>query len=368
MEIKSVRDFNKFIKSKDARGPILIFGEEKNWVKESIKLVYDIINSFPEINIIEIDGETVTYDEIINSCETLPFMSDKKLVYIKNPYFLLKTNNSPTAEISELLTKYITRIPEEVILLIGVIGETDTRNKVVTAIKNSGTLVEYKKIKGDELHKWVMDEFDKYGKTISKADLIYMISEIGSSTESLETEIDKLCSYAIEEEVINKRHIDNIVYKSLESNIFKMVDSISRRDAEKALTILKNLLFQREDHLRILGMIIRQYRMLYLVKQNMEQNKPNSEIEKSLKLTGFTLQNFMKQARVYGSRELMKSLNKCLDTDFNIKMGKYQPEMALELLIVELCKWKYQEHPDILLGVFDIHQENKNTPMGCLIT
>lgn len=338
MDIKSVKDFNKFIKSKDARGAILIFGEEKNWVKESIKLVYNVIDSFPEINVIELDGETVTYDEIINSCETLPFMSDRKLVHIKNPYFLLKANAAPSAEISELLTKYIVGIPKEVILLMSIIGETDGRNKVITAVKNSGTLVEYKKIKGDELHKWVLDELDKYGKTISKADLIYLISEIGSSTESLETEIDKLCSYAIEEEEINKKHIDEIVYKSLESNIFKMVDSISRREAERALTILKNLLFQREDHLRILGMIIRQYRMLYLVRQNMEQNKPNSEIEKSLKLTGFTLQNFIKQAKAYGSRELMKALNKCLETDFKIKMGRYQPDMALELLIVELCK------------------------------
>lgn len=338
MDIKSIKDFIKFIKSKDIEGSIIVFGDEKALVKESIKQAYEIIHSFPEINIIEIDGESVTYDAIVNSCETLPFMFDKKLVHIKNPYFLLKSNSSPSAEISELLSKYIGNIPKETILLITINGEIDSRNKVVTAIKNIGTMVEYKKIKGEELHKWVLDKLNRYGKTISKADLMYLISESGGSTESLESEIEKLCAYTLNEDVIAKKHIDDIMYKSLESNIFKMVDSISRKDAEKALVILKNLLFQKEDHLRILGMIIRQYRMLYLVKQHIEQNISNSEMERSLKLSGFTLQNFIKQSKGYNGRELMKSLNKCLEIDYSIKIGKYQPEMALELLIIELCK------------------------------
>lgn len=339
MEIKNIKDFLKHIKSRDINGGILIFGEEKDLIHQSIDAIYDLIISFREMNIIEIDGENVTFDEILNSCETIPFMSEKKLVHIKNPYFLLKgSSGASSSEITDALSKYIPSLSKDIILLLSSTGEVEVKNKVVAAFKNAGLLVEYKKYKGEDLNKWVVDQFEAYGKSISKADLMYLISEIGASTDMLAREIEKLCAFAIDEEVITKAHIDEISYKSLESNIFKMVDYMSKKDAEKSLSILRNLLFQKEDHLRILGMIIRQYRLLYLVLLSLKSNKSNSEIERSLKISGFVLQNFVKQSRGYNEKDLIKSLNLCLEKDFEIKSGKYPPDLGLEMLIVELCK------------------------------
>jgi DNA polymerase-3 subunit delta len=168
--------------------------------------------------------------------------------------------------------------------------------------------------------------------------LIYFISEVGTSLEQIESEIEKLCFYEIGENLINRNQIDAVVSKSTESNIFKMVDDISRKDASGAISILNALLFKKEEHLKILGMIIRQYRLLLMIKLNSNNKVSGDSIKSSLKLKDFTFQNMLKQSRMYDENSLKNALSKCLEVDSEIKTGRFNPELALEMLIVELCK------------------------------
>lgn len=65
------------------------------------------------------------------------------------------------------------------------------------------------------------------------------------------------------------------------------------------------------------------------------------EASKKLKLRGFPLQNIMKQSRYCDYDALIQALNRCLETDFNIKSGVFsadEADIALETLIVELCR------------------------------
>ncbi len=66
------------------------------------------------MNYIVLDGKDVNFDKILNACETLPFMSNKKIVLIKDlPLFKNKKEagedlgewNDP--KLKEILIKYI---------------------------------------------------------------------------------------------------------------------------------------------------------------------------------------------------------------------------------------------------------------------
>lgn len=348
MEVKSFKDYTKIIKSNTLNGAFAIYGQEKYLTDESIRMIYSKIKSFPELNIITLDGDGINTDSITNSFESIPFMCDRKIIHIKNPDFLKKpvrgqdgAEKKPKGlqnDIMELLIKYVNELPDDIILLITYDGEADDRNKLISTIKSIGYKVEYKWLRGAELFDWIIERAAKEDKSISKADASYLSAIVGSSMEKLDGEIAKLCSYLKDEEAIKREHIDSVVSKSLENNIFKMVDNISKKDAEGALSILNVLFFQKEDFSKIIGMIIRQYRLMLMIKLYKDEGMNSEKIESKLKLHRFVYDNMSRLCNTYDIKTLKEALNLCLNTDYDIKRGRYSPEMGLELLIVELCR------------------------------
>lgn len=361
MELKSFDDLKKILNDKlnnnilRAGLPIIIYGIEKQLIKDSIKLIYSIVNVLPELNIVTLEDSFVSYDEVVNACETLPIMSDIRIVHIKNPYFLKKANSdsedvkrqavlsSESDGLVDYIKNLVKSMPENILLLISHEDEIENKNKLLSSIKNNGFTLEFKMLKGEELYSYIAGTFERKGKKISRSDILYFAGLLGNSMEQMEIEIEKLLAYAMEEEHVTRIHIDDIVHKSIENNIFKMVDSISVKNAETAISILDALLFQKEEPLRILGMIIRQYRLLYLVNLMIEQSKSFEEIKSSLKekkiiLMDFVINNLIKQSRNFESGVLRKALTLCLNADENIKSNRLTPELVLETLIVQLCR------------------------------
>lgn len=354
MELKSYKELKDMLKDNTSGFSIIIFGVEKKLIKDSINLICDTVQILPELNVVTLEGERISYDEIVNACETLPIMGGKRIVHIKNPQFLKKSTTNDSDEVKkqpadqkdglvDYLSNYVKSIPSDGILIISYDNEVDFKNKMLHAIKSKGYALEFKKLKGEELNNSIIASFEKNGKKISKSDLFYFTATIGSSSEIMEQEIEKVCMYAANEDFVTKKHIDEIVTKGIENNIFKMVDSISIKNADTAMSILNVLLFQKEEPLRILGMIIRQYRILYLIYLMVEQRKSIEEIKSNLKskkmnLMDFVVNNYIKQARNYNAVALRESLSLCFKADYNIKTNKFAPELVLETLIVQLCK------------------------------
>jgi hypothetical protein len=67
MEIKSYKDFEKNAAANTLKSPIIIFGEENYLIKQCIKKVYSRVISFPELNIVTMEGVNITVDSITKS-------------------------------------------------------------------------------------------------------------------------------------------------------------------------------------------------------------------------------------------------------------------------------------------------------------
>ena len=366
MIINSYSDFEKQVKEKGLSGGIIVCGQEKQLIDKTVGRIYSLIDMLPDMNITRLSGESISQDEVFNACETFPVMASKRLVHIKNAEFLLKgkkkkqsedkdeaEDKEETAEkdekddgeqgIGKFIADYIPHIPDYTILLMTYNGKINDRCKAAAAVKSAGVYVFYQTLRKDMLYKWIEREFDEQGKSITKSDIYYLTSIAGYNTEQLEMEIEKLVCYCKDEKLITRKHIEAVVHRSLEDNIFKMVDSITTRNADAALSILNVLLTEKEKPLKILAMINRQFRLLLMAKGCMQENLSPDEIKSRLKLNMFdnAFKNFLIQARNSQEGVLRGALNKCLETDCSMKNGTYGSDgndMALEMLIIELCK------------------------------
>lgn len=346
MIINNYSDFEKAIKGKSLCGGVIVCGQEKQLIDKTVDRIYSLINMLPDMNITRLSGDDLSQDQVLNACETFPIMAGKRLVHIKNADLLFKGEKAEGEEsgLGAFMADYLTRVPDYTILLMTAYGDINEKRKAVAGVKAAGMYIRYQAFKRDELNKWIEGALAAQGKTITKSDIYYLTSLAGTSTEQLEMEIEKLVCYCKDESMITREAIEAVVHRDLEDNIFKMVDSITKRNADTALSILDTLLTEKEKPLIILSMINRQFRQLLMVKGCMEENMSPDEIKSRLKLNkmkDFAFNNLLSQARSSQEKELRSAMKICLDTDYSMKNGMYsgdEYDMALEMLVIELCK------------------------------
>ena len=80
------QDFTVNINKGRLKTLYLFYGEEDYLIDHTLKLLKDkyIDNSFETLNYQILEGKDIQFEDIHNACETLPFMSDKKIVVVKD--------------------------------------------------------------------------------------------------------------------------------------------------------------------------------------------------------------------------------------------------------------------------------------------
>jgi len=84
---------------------ILLFGEEKLLINDEIskikqKLVPDYLEA---VNFIPLDGKNVHIEEIINACQTVPLITDKKLVVVYDAGFFEGSRGEQKSQVKNRL-------------------------------------------------------------------------------------------------------------------------------------------------------------------------------------------------------------------------------------------------------------------------
>ncbi len=153
-------DLENRIKENKFENYYIFCGFNENMIKKNIKDIIDknVNEDFGDLNYFKYDGNTVQYDEIFNACETLPFMSEKKVVVIYRADFLTdktKNVNKNGNEIIKKLQDYAARVPPHCILIMYYVYDND-REKLSSKVRKldkKACVVEFTKLKGAMLQK-----------------------------------------------------------------------------------------------------------------------------------------------------------------------------------------------------------------------
>lgn len=340
----------KKIKSRDLKSVYLFYGEEVYLIDYIIKCLKDtfIDQSFEALNYTVLEGEEVNLDKIVNACETLPFMSEKKIVIINDfqPLMSKKGEGSPMEEVNiKALSKYILEL-DDYLCLVFVIKQKDAKksNQIYKSIKKAGDIVELKKLKGRDLDKWIENSFKKHGKKISKSNINYFIQESSyydsnrsKTLYDLENEIIKVCNYLPGKSEVDKKTIDFLIPKPLEMNIFNLLNNISNKNGDNAIRLFNEMYISNEPALFILHMIVRQLRNMLSYKVLKMKGYSEGDIQNKIRLSNYEYKKVSAQSNNFTVNQLEKAMFHCLQTDKTIKSSLIDDRLAMEILITNLC-------------------------------
>lgn len=332
------RKIFKDIKAGGFRGVYLFFGDEQFIKEEALNQTIETLieSQFMDLNCSILEGSQVNLEDIINACETLPFMAEIRLVIIKDLPILYGRSGNEIDE--EGLMKYMQGMSESTCLILYCRENIDKRKRIYKFINKSGKALEFQHLKGKDLYTWVGQTIKRQGKEIASRDIGHLIDMVGNNLEDLSNEIKKLISYVGENKTIKSQSIDEVVVPTLEQGIFQLVDALGEKRAEEALVVLGNLMYERGEAIQpILAMIARQFRLILQCKLLHSVGFSNQSIGRKLKQRDFVVRKCLAQGRNFSIEQLKEGLNLCLRIDYEIKTGYIQDTLGLELITVKMC-------------------------------
>jgi len=295
-----------------------------------------------------LEGQQVTPEQLRPICETMPFLAEKRLVIIKG--LLGRFESKPRAggrkktaskanrqNECKSLAACIGEVPDSTIVIL-VDGKVGGGNPLRKALSSKATVKTFPWMRNPELREWIRRRVKKEGGSISSPAVDLLVSHVGSNLWTMSSEIEKLILFTSGRR-IEGEDVGRVVSYAREVNVFAMVDAILEFKARVAEQALHQLLQRGAAPAYLLVMLARQVRMIVLAKEMRGQRTPETEIQRRLGLTSdYALRKTLEQANSHPMERLKKLYHKLLETDLSIKTGKYDGELALSMLIAELCQ------------------------------
>ncbi len=302
----------------------LLYGNKEYLIQKEIK---KISKNFDNININKFDLNNDIINNIINDCMTLSLFNDKKLVICENANMF----TGSTSKDSEIIEEYLNNPNPDTTLIFTVNNEKiDERKKITKLIKKNGIVKSFNE--NENPHQIVKRLLKGY--QIDNVLINLLIDRVGENNQILENEIEKLKLYK-EDNIITKDDILNVTTKKIDPNTFALLDYIVKNDKNKALEIYYELIKMNEEPIKIITMLANQFRIMYQSKELLKKGLSEKDIAATLKIHPYRVKLAIQNGRKYNSDLLLKYISDLADMDINIKTGKTDKNLALELFILK---------------------------------
>jgi len=241
--------------------------------------------------------EAEFWDEVY----AVPFLNIPKLVILN-----LAERINFLEQISGPLKEFISgkSFFTKLLFLVDYFGDCPVSLKGV--IEKKSYVVDFPQISEENLPEWIVNEFNHHGKKISRTDARALVQRVGDNINEIDAVIQKLLLYHKDNVEITSEAINNFVDSERDYDIKELSESILRRQPDKALVITNQLLRKGEPVPKILGYL----RWFFNYK---------AQYQKDTKL-------------------LSNRLGQILESDLAVKTGLLDEEMALQVLVIKLCR------------------------------
>jgi len=316
------KDFKVSIQNGDFERVYLFYGEERYLAHYYIETLTAALSK-PDV----FDGKV---DTIISAADTLPFLSEKRFVLVRDSKLFTTGRKAE----SDAMAEYLPTVPDSTVLAF-VESEVDRRGRMYKRAMELGCVVECVTPSPQALTEWLVQIFKDENKTI-RPDAANLLIRYGAhNMTTISQEAKKLSAYVGPRQDVTIKDLEAICSPTLQSRVFDMLSAMGNGRMSEALTMYQNMLLMKEQPLMILAMIIRQFRIMLQVKAARDKGMSIAQTAKTLGLRGFVVDEALNHAKRFSIQQLFHALVSCQDTDINIKSGLITAEIGVELLILE---------------------------------
>ena len=331
-------EFFAAVKSGQVAPCYLFEGEEEYTKKSALTALRNAVaaGDFAEMNDSRLTDPAP--DALIAAAETLPFLSDKRLVEIRDSAMLLSGKAKDYDEDAGVkrLTGYFEDLPGTTCMVFYIRGKADARKKLTQLLKKKAVCVAFDPLDDRELTRWIASTLNKAGKKISGDTCQRLWFSAGRDLTLLSNELEKLAAYAGERQEITDADVDAVSVRSTEFKVYDLADTLLSGQGAKALGMLEALLRDGEDRLGLLPLLGRQCRQLKYYRALTAAGCREGELMAKLGVPSFVLRKYREMARAYTLEQLEEMAALCLETEYLVKSGRMTDVGSLENVMLRI--------------------------------
>ena len=325
--------------------PILVLtGEDVGqfeWLKKDIlkKIGYDP----SDLNYSYFDMKEASYAEVELDLVSLPFFADEKIVILDHLLDLTTAKKrNLTDEDLKQFENYLENPSESTRLVIFAEGKLDSKRRLVKLLKRDAQIIEATTPKEQEVKRYFASQAQELGLQFEGDSLDQLLLKSGYDFGELQKNIALLQAYK-EDGQITLEDIEEVVPKSLQDNIFDLTQMILKRQIDQARNLVKDLRLQGEDEIKLIAILLGQFRMFSQVKIFSEEGQSESQIVASLsdlsgrKVNPYQVKFALRDSRRLSLSFLKQAMTTFIETDYAIKSGTYEKDYLFDLALLKVA-------------------------------
>ena len=283
-----------------------------------------------ETDIIKYDLDTISIQEVIADCMTIPFLKKNKVIIIKNPRFLQSQKTHIKHDI-KVLIKYLQNPSDTTILIVDAVGiNIDKNSELFKNFQKYSYIIDIKELDIIECKAWVKRSFAKENVVIGDEALNLLLDYLHGDLLRMEQEVDKLASYKKNDRV-TEADIKLLVSKNYDADIYNLIKAIIQKDRQLINEIYHNLLVTISDVSSIMGLVSKSFMELYTTLKLLQAGYSQNDIANIFGIKPGRAYYLMKDAKQFKLETLENYVTEICELDYKIKNGLIDKNLGLEL-------------------------------------
>lgn len=330
---------------KEKLGPLTVLcGEDVGQYQIAKDLLLRQIDFDPsDLAFAYFDMSEADYSQVDLDLVSLPFFSDEKVVILD--YFSdLTTDKKRHLTDDELkqFEAYLENPVETTRLIILAPGKLDSKRRLVKLIKRDGLVLEANPLKEADLRQYFQKELGRLGLNMDGDVFQYLLGKSNFEFAEISKNLAFLQSYK-GQELITMADIDAAIPKTLQDNIFDLTQMVLQSKMDEARQLVRDLRLQGEDEIKLIAIMLTQFRTYLQVQILQEQGKSESQMVAELseimgrKVNPYQIKFALRDSRYLSIGFLKKVVRLLIETDYQIKTGQFDKDYLFDLTLLKIA-------------------------------
>jgi DNA polymerase III subunit delta len=324
----------------------LLHGDDTFAMTHFVEELYNRMGepSMADLNTIRLDGRLASDEDLRNAAFAMPFLAERRMVVLSNPLARLSAEGAHKRFI-ELLDS----LPDSTALVL-LVEDQLWRGKKWEVLPDDHWLDKWVKQAGKrglrrecilprqtDMPNWIRKQAENSGGKLDPAAALALANITGNDTRLASQEINKLLIYVDFKRPVEAEDVAELCGSGGQVDIFGLVDGIADGNAASAVRMLR-LLLEEQEAASIFAMITRQFRLLLMAREILDEGGNTQTVQHDLGQHPFVAEKLVKQAGRFSMNRLVTIYHRLLELDKSMKTSQMTPDLAIETFIVELAR------------------------------
>ena len=296
-----------------------------------------------DLNFAYFDMKEVDYKSLELELVSLPFFADEKIVILDH-FLDITTAKKRYLSDDELKSfeAYLENPLPSSKLVIFAEGKLDSKRRLVKLLKRDATVFEAIEPKEQEIRAYFQEWAQELGLNFAGKSFEQLLIKSGFQFSEIQKNLLFLQTYKDNGD-ITEEDIVEAIPKTLQDNIFDLTQLILTKKIDQARDLVKDLTLQGEDEIKLIAIMLGQFRLYTQVKILQESGQTEAKMVSSLghylgrNPNPYQIRFALRDTRGLSLNFLQDSIRYLIQADYQIKTGVYEKGYLFENALLQIA-------------------------------